>query len=75
MSPRVRTEDLIDAQGVAEILGLAQRNTVSTYQRRYPDMPRPVVDLGPGRSRLWLKTEVLAWVARRKGDHPRGRSK
>lgn len=75
MSPRVRTEDLIDAQGVAEILGLAQRNTVSTYQRRYPDMPRPVVDLGPGRSRLWLKTEVLAWVAHRKGSHPGGRSK
>src|SRR5437773_8889796 len=43
MTPMVRTEDLIDAQGVADLLGLAQRNTVSAYQHRYPDMPRPVV--------------------------------
>ena len=61
MTPRVDTEDLIDAQGVADLLGLAQRNSVSTYQRRYPDMPRPVVDLGPGRPRLWKKTEITRW--------------
>ena len=41
MSPRIDTDDLIDAQEVADLLGLAQRNTVSLYQRRYPDMPRP----------------------------------
>jgi len=39
-------EDLIDAQGVAELLGLAQRNTVSAYRRRYPATPRGIVDLG-----------------------------
>ena len=38
--------------GLATLLGLSQRNTVSRYQRRYPDMPRPVIDLGPGRPRL-----------------------
>lgn len=66
MTPRVRTEDLIDAQEVANILGLAQRNTVSGYQRRYPDMPRPVVDLGPGRPRLWLRQEIEKWAATRR---------
>ena len=54
-------EDLVDAQGVAELLGLAQRNTVSAYQRRYPAMPRPVVDLGQGRCKLWLKSEIERW--------------
>ena len=62
MSPIVNTEDLIDAQAVADILGLAHRNTVSAYQKRYPEMPRPVIDLGRGRPRLWLRSEILAWV-------------
>lgn len=66
MTPKVRIEDLIDAHEVAEILGLAQRNTVSGYQRRYPDMPRPVVDLGRGRPRLWLRSEVERWAASRR---------
>ena len=64
MAPRVNTEDLIDSQGVAEILGLSHRNTVTTYLRRYPDMPRPVVELGIGRVRLWLRAEIEAWAKR-----------
>ena len=64
--PKVQTEDLIDAQGVAEILGLAQRNTVSSYLRRYGDMPRPVIDLGRGRPRLWLRPEIEDWAKRRR---------
>jgi glutathione-regulated potassium-efflux system ancillary protein KefG len=62
MAPRVNTEDLIDAQGVADLLGLAQRTAVSVYQRRYEDMPRPVVVLGRGRTRLWLRSELIAWA-------------
>ena len=65
MAPMVDTADLVDAHGVAELLGLAHRNSVSAYQRRYPDMPRPVVDLGRGRPRLWLRTDVVAWHASR----------
>ncbi len=65
MAPQVATEDLIDAHGVADVLGLAHRNTVSVYQRRYADMPRPVVDLGPARSKLWLRTEIERWAAKR----------
>lgn len=61
MSPRVATEDLLDAQGVAGVLGLSHRNTVFQYQRRYDDMPRPVLDLGDGRVKLWLRPEVERW--------------
>ena len=63
MSPRVDTEDLIDAQGVADVLDLSHRNTVSQYQRRYADMPRPVVDLGEGRVKLWLRPQIERWAA------------
>lgn len=62
MSPRVSTEDLVDAQMVADILGLSHRNSVSLYQRRYDDMPRPVVDLGDGRVKLWLRPEIERWA-------------
>jgi predicted DNA-binding transcriptional regulator AlpA len=59
---RVDTDDLIDTRGVAEILGLAYRNTVLQYQQRYSDMPRPVFDLGKGRVKLWLRPEVQRWA-------------
>jgi hypothetical protein len=63
MSPRVDTEDLVDALGVADVLDLSHRNTVSQYQRRYADMPRPVVDLGEGRVKLWLRPDIERWAA------------
>jgi hypothetical protein len=59
--PQVATEDLVDAQGVADILGLAHRNTVSQYQRMYSDMPRPVLDLGQRKVKLWLRPEIESW--------------
>ena len=62
MGRKVDTDDLIDAQGVADMLGHAQRNTVSLYQRRYQEMPRPVVDLGKGRCKMWLKGEIAVWA-------------
>jgi predicted DNA-binding transcriptional regulator AlpA len=62
VSPKVATEDLIDAQTVADILRLSHRNSVSLYQRRYEDMPRPVVDLGDGRVQLWLRPEIERWA-------------
>jgi len=64
MARRVVVDQLIDAHDVARILGLAHRNTVSQYQRRWPDMPRPVVDLGFGRPKLWLRPEIERWYAR-----------
>ena len=59
---RVDTNDLIDTQGVAEILGLAYRNTVLQYQHRHADMPKPVFDLGKGRVKLWLRPEIEQWA-------------
>lgn len=62
MGRRVDVDQLIDSHAVAEVLGLAQFNSVSGYQRRYPKMPRPVVDMGRGRCKLWLRYEVEAWT-------------
>jgi glutathione-regulated potassium-efflux system ancillary protein KefG len=67
---KVDLDDLIDANGVAEILGLAHRNTVSVYQHRYADMPRPVLDFGTSRVKLWLKPEIERWA---EGQLARGR--
>jgi hypothetical protein len=62
MSPQVATEDLIDAHDVAELLGLSMSQTVATYQRRYPEYAQPIVDLGRGRPKLWLRPDVNAWA-------------
>ncbi|MGO9976892.1 MAG: helix-turn-helix transcriptional regulator [Solirubrobacteraceae bacterium] len=63
-------DDLVDAHGVAELLGLSHPNTVSVYQHRYENMPRPVVDLGKGRIKLWLSSEIRQWAAE---QAPQGR--
>lgn len=65
VAPTVNTDDLVDSQDVAEILGLSHRNSVSTYLRRYADMPRPVVERGGGRTRLWLRQDVERWAGQR----------
>ena len=64
MAQKIDPDDLVDAQGVADVLKLSHRNSVSLYQRRYSDMPRPVVDLGDGRVKLWLRSEIVLWAAR-----------
>ena len=64
VNPRINSEDLVDSAIVAEILGLSHRESVTTYLRRYADMPRPVVELGRGRVRLWLRPEIEAWAKR-----------
>ena len=62
VTPTVNTEDLIDSQEVAEILRLTHRNSVSTYLARYEDFPRPIVERGGGRTRLWLRQEIILWA-------------
>jgi glutathione-regulated potassium-efflux system ancillary protein KefG len=64
MGKRVEIGDLLDARGVAELLGLSHPNTVSVYQHRYPDMPKPALDLGERRVKLWLRPEIQAWMAK-----------
>ena len=51
---------LIDAAGVAELLGLASRSVVSVYRSRYRDFPTPAVERG--QCRLWLIDEVEDWA-------------
>lgn len=63
---RVNLEDLIDSDGVARELGLANRRVVSVYQARYPDMPRPVLVSDGGRCKLWLRPEIEDWSRRRR---------
>ena len=53
------TDDLIDSQGVADLLGLASRSVVSVYRSRYPSFPPPAVERGG--CRLWHRDDVLAW--------------
>jgi len=73
MGRLVDVDDLVDARDVAAILGLAHRNTVSEYQGLYADMPRPVIDLGRGRPKLWLRSEVTRWASTHQHTDGRGR--
>jgi predicted DNA-binding transcriptional regulator AlpA len=70
MAPQVNTDDLVGAAEVAEMLELSHPSSVSTYAKRYPDFPSPVVELPKSRVRLWTRSEVLDWANRRA---PRGR--
>ena len=63
MTPMVDTDDLADARELAQILQLSHPSSVSTYLHRYPAMPRPVIDLGRGRPRLWLRSEIEKWAS------------
>jgi hypothetical protein len=58
----VDTDDLCDAREVARMIGLSHANSVAAYLHRYGDMPRPVLDLGSGRPRLWSRVAVLHWA-------------
>ena len=66
MCAMVNTEDLCDAREVAALVGLSHATSVAGYLRRYGDMPRPVLDLGNGRPRLWLRPEIEAWAVDRR---------
>jgi hypothetical protein len=52
---------LVDAAEVAGMLRLSQRNSVSTYQHRYADFPRPVIDRGPRKARFWRRDDIITW--------------
>jgi len=54
-------DDLIDALEVARILGLAHRNSVSTYRSRYRTFPQGQRSPGQGRARVWRRGDILAW--------------
>ena len=70
MGKRVDIDQLIDAEGIRELLGYARRNDVSTYRHRHADFPAPALNTQPWtwwrRSSpiLWLKSDILKWAAK-----------
>jgi hypothetical protein len=56
-------DDVMDAEGAEELLGIAQPHAISLYQRRYVDMPRPIIYLSQGRWKLWLRPELKQWLS------------
>ena len=56
--------DLIDANEVAAVLGLAQRTSVAVYRSRYDSFPEPVVE--KSRCVLWLRADIEAWGRERR---------
>jgi len=65
VAPDVNTNELIGAAEVAEIIGLSHATSVTTYLKRYPDFPRPVVDLSRSRVRLWRRQDIEDWRKQR----------
>ena len=66
MGRLIDPDDLLDVGEVAELLGLAQKNSVTTYMRRYEDFPAPVIEFANGKCRAWLREDIEAWHAHRK---------
>jgi predicted DNA-binding transcriptional regulator AlpA len=62
MGRKIDVDDLVDSTEVAELLGLGNPTSVSVYQTRYPDMPRPVVHRLSGRCQYWLRTDIEVWA-------------
>jgi predicted DNA-binding transcriptional regulator AlpA len=52
-------DDLLDAEAVANLLGLASAGVISVYRTRYKDFPPPRIERG--RCRLWLRTDIETW--------------
>ena len=68
MGRKVDLDDLIDVGEVAELLGLAHKNSVTTYMRRYEDFPKPAVEFADGKCRAWIREDVQAWKRSFDGD-------
>lgn len=60
MAEPIDPDELIDAMGVAEVLGLASRNVIGVYRSRYSDFPAPTVERG--RCRLWHRPDIERWA-------------
>ena len=75
MGRLVDLDDLIDVGEVATLLGLAHKNSVTTYMRRYEDFPLPIIEFADGKCRAWLRHDIVSWqVKRAPRDNRRQRS-
>jgi glutathione-regulated potassium-efflux system ancillary protein KefG len=75
MGRRVDVDTLITTRDVAAMLGLTHHQNVSGYLNRYPDMPRPVIDLGRGHPKLWVRQDIERWQRKRTAKRERERTK
>jgi hypothetical protein len=57
---KVDPSNLLNSGEVAAVLGLAHREAIATYRRRYPDFPEPVIKKGT--CVLWLLRDIEAWA-------------
>lgn len=64
----VDLNELIDVGEVAHLLGLAHKNSVTTYLRRYADFPAPAIEFAEGKCRAWVKSDILGWMETRTTD-------
>ena len=71
MGRRVDLDDILDTAAVAQLIGLADARSVSTYRARDADFPEPILVSSGGRCQYWLRQDVEAWQAKRED---RGRS-
>lgn len=62
--PTIDPADLLDATEVADLLGLAHRNSVSVYRHRHDDFPKPTVE--KSRCVLWLRADIETWAKTRR---------
>ena len=65
MGRSVDLDDLIDVGEVAALLGLAHKNSVTTYLRRYADFPAPALEFAEGKCRAWVREDIERWAKRR----------
>ena len=63
MAELIDPDDLIDAEEVAKVLGLASGRVISVYKARYANFPKPAIERG--RCRLWLRSDVAGWTRQR----------
>ncbi len=61
---RIDPNDLLNAKEAADLLGLAHREAIATYRRRYEDFPEPV--LKKGTCVLWARQDLVNWAANRR---------
>ena len=61
MGRLVDLDDLIDVGEVAALLGLAHKNSVTTYMRRYDDFPQPALEFAEGRCRAGVREHIEIW--------------
>ena len=52
--------NLVGAQEIADLLGVARPQVIHEWRRRHPGFPQPVAKLGMGL--VWNWPDVLAWA-------------